>query len=77
MKKTGLSRPMTLDVLLPPFTESFQIVASDAVSQWHYDQDGSYLPDRAITPLLLTLELSVFDPETKLTYEPSFYKVHS
>ena len=75
MKKTGLSRPMTLDVLLPPFTESFQIVASDAVSQWHYDQDGSYLPDRAITPLLLTPELSVFDPETKLTYEPSFYKI--
>ena len=66
---------MTLDVLLPPFTESFQIVASDAVSQWHYDQDGSYLPDRAITPLLLSPELSVFDPETKLTYEPSFYKV--
>lgn len=66
---------MTLDVLLPPFTENFQIEPSDAVSQWHYDQDGSYLPDRAITPLLLTPTLSVFDPETKLTYEPSFFKV--
>lgn len=75
MKKTGLSRPMTLDVLLPPFTESFDIVPSDAVSQWHYDQDGSYLPDRAVTPLVLTPTLSVFDPETHRTYTPSFYRV--
>lgn len=74
-KKIGTTRPMTLDVLLPPFTESFQIVASDSITQWHYDQDGSYLPDRAITPLILTPTLSVFDPETKLTYTPSFYLV--
>ena len=74
-KKIGTTRPMTLDVLQPPFTESFQIVASDSITQWHYDQDGSYLPDRAITPLILTPTLSVFDPETKLTYTPSFYLV--
>lgn len=75
-KKIGTSRPMNLDVLLPPFIESFSIVPSDAVSQWHYDQDGSFLPDRSITSLLLTPTLNVFDPETKRTYVPSFGKVH-
>jgi hypothetical protein len=74
-KKIATSRPMTFDVLLPPFTEAFQIVPSDATQQWHYDADGSYLPDRAVTPLLLTPTLTVFDPDTKQTYTPEFFHV--
>ena len=74
-KKIGISRPMVMDVLLPPFTESFYIEASDTLQQWHYDQTGQYMPDRAITPLTLRPMLSVFDPETHATYTPSFYSV--
>ena len=66
---------MVMDVLLPPFTESFYIEASDTLQQWHYDQTGQYMPDRAITPLTLRPMLSVFDPETHATYTPSFYSV--
>lgn len=73
--KIGTSCPMVLDVLLPPFTESFRIDPSDTLQQWHYDADGSFLPDRAVTPLLLRPKISVFDPETYATYDPSWYKV--
>lgn len=66
---------MVLDVLLSPFTESFYIDASDALQQWHYDQTGEYLPDRAISPLILSPRLSVVDPDTDNIYQPSFYQV--
>ena len=74
-KKIGISRPMVLDVLLSPFRESFYIDASDTLQQWHYDQTGGYLPDRAISPLILTPRISVQDPETENVYEPTFYQV--
>lgn len=66
---------MVLDVLLSPFRESFCIDANDTLQQWHYDQTGEYLPDRAITPLILSPRISVQDPETEVIYEPSFYQV--
>jgi hypothetical protein len=74
-KKIGISRPMVIDVLLSPFRESFCIDANDTLQQWHYDQTGEYLPDRAITPLILSPRISVQDPETEVIYEPSFYQV--
>lgn len=66
---------MVLDVLLSPFRESLCIDANDTLQQWHYDQTGEYLPDRAITPLILSPRISVQDPETEVIYEPSFYQV--
>lgn len=74
-KKIGISRPMVMDVLLSALTESFYIEASDTLQQWHYDQTGGFLPDRVISPLILSPRLSVVDPDTDNIYQPTFYQV--
>ena len=71
-RKLNISQPMVLDVMLAPFTESFQLVPSDTTQQWFYANDQSYSPDRSTNPLIITPVLSVFDPDTQQTYNPAF-----
>lgn len=71
-RRKNTSQPMVLDVMLAPFTESFQIEASDTTQQWYYANTEEFLPDRGINPLILTPTLSVFDPDSKQVYTPSF-----
>lgn len=75
IQRKNISEPMTLDVLVTPFIENFDVVPSDTTQQWYYVNDSSFLPDRGTTPLLLTPVLSVQDPDTNKVYSPSFYQV--
>lgn len=63
---------MVLDVMLAPFTESFQLIPSDTTQQWFYANNNSYSPNRSTNPLIITPTLSVFDPDTQQTHTPSF-----
>lgn len=71
-RKLNISTPMVLDVMLAPFTESFQIVPSDTTRQWYYADNSSWSPNHVTNPLILTPVLEVFDPDTKQTYNPTF-----
>ena len=71
-RKLNISQPMVLDVMLAPFTESFQLVPSDTTRQWYYADSSSWSPNHPTNPLIITPVLEVFDPDTKQTYNPSF-----
>lgn len=71
-RRINTTQPMVLNVMLAPFVESFQIVPSDTTQQWYYANNDGFLPDREENPLILTPTLTVFDPDSKQTYTPSF-----
>lgn len=71
-KKQNISQPMVLDVMLAPFTESFQLVPSDTTRQWYYADNSQWSPNHITNPLIITPFLEVFDPDTKQTYNPLF-----
>lgn len=71
-RRLNTSQPMALDIMLTPFTEMFQIEASDTTQQWFYANTEEFVPDRPFHPLILTPTLSVFDADSKQVYTPSF-----
>ena len=75
-RKSNISQPMVLDIMLAPFQESFYLEASDTTQQWFYANNGAYKPNHAgDSPLFLTPRLKVVDPDTNTEYTPTFYQV--
>ncbi len=70
MKKVKTTQPAVIVTELAPLTESFHIESNGTYQQWYYNNDGSYKPDRQITPLLLIPRITVYDPESRDTYRP-------
>lgn len=70
-RRLNIAQPTVIDTMLSPLNESFNIEQSGPIRQWFYNIDGSYKPDREVTPLILTPHISVYDPETKATYYPT------
>ena len=60
--------PTIINTELRPFDESFHIETNGQTEQWFYDNTSQYAPDRAITPLILSPVLSVFDAEEQKSY---------
>lgn len=75
MKQLRKPTPLVLNTQMAALTESFGVEASDSLEQWWYANNGVYMPNRATTPLVLTPTISVYDPDTKTTYTPSFYLI--
>ena len=82
MRQLRKPTPLVLDTQMAALTESFTIEASDTLEQW-WDASKSvvsggnpYMPDRSVTPLVLTPRISVYDIDTQTTYTPSFYSVN-
>ena len=70
-QRKSISEPMTLDVLLAPLREMFEIKASDTLEQWYYANDNTFLPNRSRDVLVLTPSLSVQDMDTDVVYHPA------
>lgn len=69
-RKLNIAQPTVIDTVLSPLTESFYIEENGQLQQWYYNIDGSYKPNRKVTPLILTPHIGVYDPETEQSYTP-------
>ncbi|SFO61826.1 hypothetical protein [Prevotella sp. tf2-5] len=70
MKRVKITNPAVINTTLSPLTESFRIEGNATYQQWYYNIDGTFKPDRQITPLLLFPRISVYDPESRQAYTP-------
>lgn len=66
-KKIQSSQPLVFDTVLPPLSDTFEIVPSDTIVQW-YNTNKGYKPDREVTALLLTPHVSAYDKESGDVY---------
>lgn len=74
-RRLNVPQPTVINTELAPFDENFEVEANGQLEQWYYDNTNTFAPNRAITPLILTPKISVFDPDNERTFEPSFYTV--
>jgi len=70
MKRVKITNPAVIDTTLSPLTESYHIEGNATYQQWYYNIDGSYKPDRQITPLILSPRITLYDPESGQAYTP-------
>lgn len=75
-RKFNVSQPTVINTELRQLDESFYISADGQTEQWYYDNTAQYAPNRVLTPLTLSPMLSLFDGDTKTTYNnPSFNQI--
>jgi len=74
-KRLNVSQPMVMATQLVPLDDNIRIDATGLLNQWYYDNDGSYQPNREITPLLLTPTVTVYDQEAKTTSTATLHSV--
>lgn len=88
MRAKNISTPLSMPTLWAPLSTSFRVEAGDMngepttgrmpggpLSQWHYITGNSFLPDRTVTPLILTAKLDAVDPESNKSYTEDISKV--
>ena len=76
MKKVK-SQGLGVSTLYTPLSVSLNLVdiGNIGVRQYYYRTEQSYEPDHEITPLILRPDVSVYDPDSKQTYKPTYSSV--
>lgn len=72
----NISQPEVIITNLTPLSDNFWVSASDTLEQWFYVNDGSYKPNRTLTPLVLTPMIEAVDTDSGIKYTPSFQTVN-